>query len=143
MQLVHRSAGRIWIVAICLAAGIGCGKPTATVTGKVTLNGAPVTAGAVTFHGEEKFVQSAGIDTNGTYSISNVPVGPVKVTVVPAQPRPVRNMPGKTAAKHPGDKGGPGAAAVVPIPEKYRDPSQSGLNYTLKSGEQTIDLPLQ
>lgn len=143
MQFLSRLACRNWIVSVCLAAGMGCGTSTATVTGKVTMNGTPVTAGAVTFHGEGQFVQSAAIDSGGNYSISNAPIGPVKVTVQSAQPRAARNMPGKTATKHPGEKGGAAAAASTSIPAKYGDPNQSGLSFTLKAGSQTIDLPLQ
>ena len=142
MPFLIRFLSGLWILAICLAATVGCGKSTATVAGKVTLNGAPVTAGAVTFHGEDKFVKSAGIDSSGSYAISNAPVGPVKVTVVAAQPRKGRDVAGKTAPKHPGDKAG-APATFVALPEKYKDPNLSGLNFTLTAGEQTINLPLQ
>jgi hypothetical protein len=130
-------------VMLLILAAAGCGPPTATVTGKVTLKGAPVTAGAVTFHGENKFVQSAVIDANGAYNISNAPVGPVKVSVASAKPRAAPPGGKAATAKHPGDKGGAAAVAAVPIPDKYKDPNQSGLNFELKAGEQVIDLPLE
>ena len=142
MHLFARSFSRLWIVLVCLAAA-GCGAPTATVTGKVTLNGAPVTAGAVTFHGENNFVQSAAIDATGAYTIANAPVGPVKVAVVSSRPRTMASPGGKTVPSHPGNKGGAAAVSSVPVPEKYKDPNQSGLNFELKAGPQTIDLPLQ
>lgn len=132
------------LVFLCLASAAGCGPSTSTVTGKVTLNGAPVTAGAVTFYGENKFIQSAVIDANGTYHISNAPVGPVKVAVVSSKPRNTTIPGGKAAPSHPtGKSGGAPAVAPVAVPDKYKDPNQSGLNFELKAGEQTIDLPLQ
>jgi hypothetical protein len=142
MHLIACPYVRLGTALLCVAAATGCGAPTATVTGKVTVNGATVTAGAVTFHGEKDYVQSATIDANGNYTLGNVPVGPVKVAVVSAKPRA---MPGGKAAtaKHPGDKGGAGVVSAVPVPDKYKDPNQSGLAFEIKAGEQTIDLPLQ
>ena len=132
----------LWVALLCLVAAAGCGTPTATVTGKVTVSGTPVTAGAVTFHGENNFVQSAVIDASGTYRISNAPVGPVKVAVVSSKPRAAPPG-GKAPPSHPagGKSGGAPAASSVAVPDKYKDPAQSGLKFDLKAGEQTIDLP--
>jgi hypothetical protein len=123
----------------------GCGPGEANVTGKITYKGAPVPNGSVTFHGENDWAQSAWIDPNGNYTITGAPVGPVKVTVVSSQPRNAPAMGGpKSVANHPGDKGAKAApAAGVALPEKYKDPDQSGLTYTLANGEQSIDIPLE
>ena len=63
-----RSCGCVAACALLLAAG-GCGKGTGSVSGKVTYKGTPVTSGAVTFHGEGGWVQSAWISPDGTFMV--------------------------------------------------------------------------
>jgi len=132
----------IWVAVAGLMLA-GCGAPTANVKGTVMYNGAPVAGGSVTFHGENKFVQSSYIDPSGNYTISKAPVGPVKVSVVAAKPRASRPTPGKAAPGHPSAKTGGEAPKEVVIPDKYKDPAQSGLAYTLEAGDQTIPINLQ
>lgn len=140
-----------WLaVSLVLLATLGCGsKPRATVTGQVTYKGTPVSGGAITFHGEAG-PRSAYIDPGGMYMVVAEP-GPVKVTVVSAQPAaapggaPTGAGGGKGASKHPSNKPSVGApvAAGITIPPKYKDPNQSGLSYTLTAGDQKIDIKVE
>src|SRR5437870_9397945 len=55
--------------------------PTKIVSGTVSLDGKPLTWGTVEFHGPEKQVRKAQIQTNGTYSIRNPELGEMRVVV--------------------------------------------------------------
>jgi len=123
----------------------GCGKRTGVVTGKVTHQGTPLTSGAVVFHGPNGQSDSGNIDAQGNYTVSQAPIGPVKVTVDPGPARlpPPRNTGPRKESKHPGEKEGappPPPPRRVVIPEKYKDPNQSGLTFTVTGGQQTFDI---
>lgn len=101
---------------------LGCGSSgkdkLVPVSGKVTLNGTPLTAGQVAFHPDTakgnnaKGVPTGTIGADGTYTLSTdgksgAPAGWYKVTVV---------------TNFPGVSGEP-----VPINARYGNPSGSGL----------------
>src|SRR5262245_45677289 len=138
-----------WVVLLLFLPSLaGCGaKKTAVVSGAVTYKGQPLTVGAVTFHGADGRIESANIDPQGNYTMSQAPVGPVTVTVAVSQPRlaPVArdNRPGGKPVKHPGEEQAGPALKPVNIPGKYKDPSSSGLTFTVNQGNQTINLPLE
>lgn len=92
------------IVATALLACLGgCsgggGPPSGTVTGKVTIDGQPVTGGSIRFHPtatDTKSKPSGGvIGADGSYSVPDAPVGACKVTVDTgvAKGAPVKNEP--------------------------------------------------
>jgi hypothetical protein len=86
---------------------IGCGSKTGTLSGKVTYQGKALTGGFVTFisEGPEAKTLSCGIQKDGSYSLSGVPVGPVKITVQGVAdrtfkvPKAMENVPGVAEAK--------------------------------------------
>lgn len=139
-----RALGGVALVGLLLAIA-GCGEGAASVSGKVTYNGTPVSGGTITFHGTDGKVDGTWIDPDGKYIVTRAPVGEVKVTVEVGRAGAPPKMPkSKDVPGHPGDKGG-GTATGKPmvIPAKYKDPAQSGLTYTLKSGSQVIDIDLK
>ena len=140
------------LVLLSLASLSGCGGRSGYVSGKVTHQGKPVTSGAVIFHGADGRSDSGNIDAEGKYVVAQAPVGVVKVTVDTGPARPV--TPPKIVgpkrddpAKHPGEKAegnsgkGPPRKAIV-VPEKYKDPDQSGLSFKVTGGKQTYDVKL-
>jgi hypothetical protein len=141
-----RRAGCLASALLVLLAAVGCGPGSATVSGRVTYKGAPLPSGDVLIYGANGKVQSGPIGADGNYAIYKAPVGDVKMAVVPPNPSSQMMLPRqvKGARKHPGatDDASMPPIKVVPIPERYNDPDKSGLNFTLKSGEQTIDLDL-
>lgn len=149
---------------LCLALGlltvaVGCGKdkkkapPYAEVSGTVFFRGKPLPGGQVTFVNEGGFTGSAIIEENGKYKL-DAPTGAVKIAVDNAmmqtggggggrgrgpgapQNKPMLKRPDSDAPKKmPGH--------YVPIPEKYYNPQDSGLTYTVTSGAQTHDITLE
>lgn len=84
----NKSSYSIVIGIMSVLLPIGCSgsgdkHSTSVVTGSVTLDGTPLTAGRVIFHGNEKHVKAIGfIQSNGTYRALNVPQGEtIKVSV--------------------------------------------------------------
>jgi hypothetical protein len=161
------SAAAWWLrrgwVLLLLGLAAGCGA-TGTVSGTVTYKGKALKAGTVTFMTDEGgHVFSSEIKEDGTYTVSRVPAGPVKITVrsVEAFTPPGAGM---MMGRGGGPKGAPGGAAdnikpppgvdmsgfnpsssndkAMKIPAKYKDFATSGLTYTVTSGGQTHDIPL-
>ena len=142
-------SGRRLVLAaalLSLLAATGC-RRGASVSGKVTFKGQPV-PGAISFYGPGGRVDSGRIDEEGKYTVAKAPIGDVKVTVAPAELRPAKEGAdkGKKVPEHPGSGKAPPppkAGKSVDIPSKYKDPEKSGLTYTLKSGQNQIDIDLK
>ena len=120
---------------------LGCSSGSiGTVSGKVFYGGKPLSGGTVVFYPEKGgggFM--AGIGSDGSYEVVDVPVGSAKIAVQVPQP-PVQK-------RH--DKGGVKQAAGYekeiqksssPIPAEYADPSKSGLSLMVERGRQTHDI---
>jgi len=140
-------------------AGCGGPPPRAVVKGKVSIGGKSLTTGNVMFWGDKNATASAPINESGEYVMNDAPIGDVKITVtVPKIPPGVlekmQSKSGKFKEINKDIKSvdpesgktisimGSVPASIVPIPEKYADVDSSGLTFTVKSGEQTKDLPL-
>jgi hypothetical protein len=93
------SPGRVWLVGlVCLGAACGCGPSVklVPVSGKVSVDGQPLTAGQVSLvpQTESKDQKTAGlsagtIDSSGNYKImtngkDGAPLGKYKVVVAPS-----------------------------------------------------------
>ena len=138
------------LVGFLVLAAAGCGAGKGEVSGQVKFKGEPLTSGRVTFvcQAGAKEVLSSEI-VNGTYTISGVPVGPVKIMVEtfppPTAPPPVK-IPGGIPPKIKGlpEPGAPPAhGRHVAIPPRYSNLEQSGLSYAVTAGPQNYDIPLQ
>jgi hypothetical protein len=132
--------------AILLAAlaAAGCGDPTTEVTGKVTYQGKPVVYGSVVVFDAGGAPKSGAIQPDGTFRISGVRLGSVKVAV--SSPLPPGSQPtGKKDARDAVDPDKPPVEVApappeviknwVPIPNKYGDPNTSELTTNVKAGE--------
>jgi hypothetical protein len=128
----------------------GCSSKGGTLSGKVSHKGKPVVWGTVSVFGRDNIQYAGQITPEGTYSVPNVPGGPVKIAV--SSPNPdgaARGGPAAAIARGgAGDLGGgPDPNPVVQsktwfaIPDKYADPQQSGLTGTVK-GDTIINLDL-
>ncbi len=146
-MFLFNASNRSRFSAGCLAALLvlslsGCGSDAkGTITGKVTLNGKPVTSGIVTFTTGKLPPTSAPINKDGEYTIQDSPVGEMKITLNNAPPLAESIDPSKTATAGPQKIPTAPAGETGPIPAKYAKEG-NGLTYTVKSGEQTFNIPL-
>jgi hypothetical protein len=134
---------------------VGCSS-SATVSGKVTYQARPLTGGTVLFTSTEgKGSRSAQIGEDGSYTIPNMPTGPVKIAVETKSAQPPTMLGGQPNMKPPPGVDLPPEAAksgvygdskkktAEPIPEEYGDPDRSGLEYTVTRGSQTKNIDLK
>ncbi|HEY7423226.1 MAG TPA: hypothetical protein VH682_03195 [Gemmataceae bacterium] len=150
---------------------MGCSSK-GDVSGKVSYQGKPLPARAVTFFpssGEGAF--SSRIEMDGSYRMEKVPVGKVKIVIVPfeqqragpkAQPKTQAKVQamaqavksGKVHFSEEGRKKMPpgfkealedssSPEGIGSIPAQYTDPEKSVLEYTVTGGEQTHDIELK
>jgi hypothetical protein len=137
-------------IAFALFAGVslvsGCSQPFGSVTGTVTLGGAPLSAGLVSFLAEDGTVVSTNVDTNGNYRVDNVPAGLARVTVYtafsdnPGAMGDILKNQGRDPARFKDvPKSGP---PLVTVPQKYSTPETSGLTVTVGKGETKYDISL-
>lgn len=130
---------------------IGCGPAMTDVNGTVTYQGKPVAFGTVTVFDAEGVAKYGTLNLDGTFTITGVRPGPVKVAV--SSPTP----PGAIAAKpiikspdaldgldgrKPADANAPANAAVIaawfPLPEHFGEPTTSGLTADIVAGQPLI-----
>src|SRR5437763_7171045 len=70
----------------------GCGAGTATLGGKVTYRGRPVTSGSIIVVHEDGTARVGVIEPDGTYSVEGVKRGRVKVGVLSPDPAHARSI---------------------------------------------------
>jgi len=115
----------------------GCSKgiKKVTVSGTVSYKGQPLQSGILKFIGPEGAYSAAAIQPDGTFIITDVVPGEVKVGIMEA--------PGGTgSSSSPDDKKAAPRPKPASLPEKYREPETSGLKYTItpETKELTIDI---
>jgi len=129
-------AGALGLVALAVAAS-GCGGiKKVTVNGTVSYKDKPLSGGMLQFAGPKGGAPSAAvIQQDGTFIMTDVVPGEVKVSI---QATPQSSGPS-------GDKD---KKATVPkvtpddLPEKYRDPEKSGLQYTITPETKHLDVKI-
>lgn len=138
----RRTAAIHSLLAVCTAlVAVGCGKeeaPRAIVRGNVTLNGAPLTEGAVTFIPASGGIGRSPIAPDGSYSL----IGQDKKEGVAPGNYTVIVMPSMAQIKK---------AQVDPlvsvktseIPSAYNNLTTSPLKYAVEVGPNMIDLVLE
>jgi len=138
--MFHRlSFAGVALLSVSLATGCGPKEgPKADVSGKITFQGKPVTAGSISFIKDD--IVAAGAIKNGEYKVIGAPIGLVKIGIVTPAAPPEKQMKQKVEGKSfSGDGGGP----VVSVPPKFSNPDASGLTYTVTEGApQTHDIEI-
>jgi hypothetical protein len=137
MRLQSVSLG--FCIGVVAVLGCSSNQPERNeVTGKVTLDGQPVTEGIVTFHGGNNAKASGAVMANGTYTVSDPPTGRCEITVagVPGNSIGAKQEGGGHSAGVPGFGSRPSV-----IPKKYGRPG-NGLSHEVQPGPQTKDLEL-
>lgn len=122
------------VVAAGCGGGGGLNAPTGTVSGKVTINGAPLGNAMITFVGENNGdTASAQLASDGSYSLKygtgfSVPAGDYRVAFSSSNPNAPAPNPSDLMANP--DKFKP----TTTIPDKYLDAKNSGLIAVVKPG---------
>jgi len=126
--------------------GTGCSKIGGDVTGSVTLNGKPMTAGSVTFHYEGGVNASAAIGTDGSYHLVKPPKGTANVTVEPPDLNTGAGVGSGGNVKPVSTKLSEQPKTTKPepvwIPDKYKNPKTSGLSITVSGSNQSFDIAM-
>lgn len=139
---------RLWVgllpfVATVAVAGCG-GVKTQTVQGTVSYQGKPLPSGVVRIHGPGDRLATAMIQPDGTFSITDVLPGDVRVSVVD-------DPSSSSRASMPPPPGAPAAKAAapaepvkrIPIPAKYQDANTSALAYTITRDTKKLEVKLE
>ena len=105
------------------------------VHGTVTLDGEPVSFGGVRFHSDDGRLATAKIGRDGGYSLATAKWGEGALPGSYRVSVQVRDIKPETETM----PAWPGASR---IPEKYEDPTTSGLEYEVTPGENRFDIRL-
>jgi hypothetical protein len=144
-------------ILLALFVVAGCGDPLnrgGSVSGMVTIDGEPVTAGNVLFASEDgQWTVFAPLRGDGTYLVKEPPLGNVKIAVQTEMYKG-RAVPPNTKNEPRGDPKQVGSGGMVlpdpsvrgliykAIPDKYEQFETSGLSCVVKRGDQQHDIPL-
>jgi hypothetical protein len=148
-MLLRVPPSRLGVVLLAALLGTGCGGAKSEVSGTVTYQGKPLPLGTVTFIGADNQAVGSSAITGGKYAMAKLPAGPVKiiVTVPPYSEFPGRRgkhvSPEKQAPKDEEPPSPPKRVPRVVIPEKYGNPDESGLTYTVQPGPQEHNIELE
>lgn len=131
------STGRLFaLAAVAALASLGCsgkGIKKVTVNGTVSHKGQKLESGILKFSGPAGFYSAAEIQPDGTYIMTDVVPGEIKVGVVQG-PQSMGDSSGQAPASPPKPQ--------VEIPAKYQDPETSGVTYTVTDSTSKLDIEL-
>jgi hypothetical protein len=71
----------LFVTALGTAPGCSSPKRLATLTGKVTYKGKPVSVGAIYFHGPADELAMGNLQEDGSFTATDLPIGVVKVSL--------------------------------------------------------------
>lgn len=144
----------IRITAVLLVAGLvvvaGCGDyPRSEVHGTITFRGRPLGDATLIFITRDNMTYPADLKSDGTYKVSGIPQGAVRVSIqqhlphVAPRPEPKYQSRAKANVGESKDKdeeriapASTPTAVSNPIPPVYTDPDKSGLKFELKDSVQ-------
>jgi len=142
---------RAYVLVSVLLAVPGCGGGKANVTGKVIHQGKTVLFGTVIMQGPDGIPMTGMIQSDGTFIVQGVASGKVLIGVVSRDPGVLAGSKGRRRVDK-GDANGGNlestAAPIIerskwfPIPQRYEDPVQSGLQAKIGSGSVNYEINL-
>lgn len=143
--------------AAVVPAGCGGDVPRGRVHGTIKLGGKPLTGATMIFLANDNKTHVIDLKPDGSYEVSGVALGPVKVSLQSAAPRSAVKgefdpPPISSAAKGVIDEKAGKSPTPPPVkgkldtgsllPPQYADPQKSGLSFELKDTDQewSVDL---
>jgi len=133
------------LTLLAALAACGCGKEGVnSVSGKVYLDGKPLSSGSVLFLDAQGNTVPTAIGPDGSYRVTGLAEGKARVSVVghPGSPPGLR-FPGRQMGPPEGHtKGQNPPRREVVIPARYKVPESSGLTCEVRRGDQGHDIKL-
>jgi hypothetical protein len=144
---IGRATITAFAAVVLIGFATGCSQKPCSVSGRVTYQGRPVSSGSIVFYCANDQIVRGVIDTDGAYTIPNVPRGMVRVTVK-AHSRAPEGFRKRLAT--PPMINGPvtpdtqqfGKEQVRPIPARYGVPGESGLLFKAERATTEFDIDL-
>ena len=136
---LHRLPGSWLLIGVFAVLMGGCGGKTGELTGRVTFQNKKLQQGTVLVAASGGSMHSGVIQSDGTYTIPGIPVGPAKIAVNCPDPREVKVIPRKKEEK----RAAVDVSKWTAIPEKYADPKESGLSTEIRPGSNTFNIDLK
>lgn len=139
MTLLPRTPARRLIgvsAVVALFAATGCsgeGTEKVTIEGTVAYKGQPVPSGILRVAGPNGSFSTTPIRSDGTFTLTDVVPGQVKVGIMP-EPAPA-------GSSSDGKPAGP-APRPVALPQKVTDPETSGLAYTITPDTRQLNIEI-
>jgi len=151
MFKVGISRGRV--LPLLLISGLflvaGCGKPSGIVSGHVSYQGKALDHGSVTIIPTEGPGVGGEIKSDGTYRLTNVPLGKGKVIVFSQDPKMTEDTQRaiKAQRENPTGQAGQGLRNIDPkkyqnLPAEFGDPEKTKIQIDVKAGQNDLDIPL-
>ena len=138
LRPMSRAMSLLGLLGLLLGSN-GCGnsssRPEATVQGKVTLAGQPLTRGQVVFSSSATGTSAAGVlQTDGTFELTGAIVpGAYRVYILPPDPGNIE----------PGLTNPPPVDELKDVPQKYKSETSTDLTAEVKEGENSFEFDLQ
>ncbi len=140
-----RGLAPVALLAFLIASFSGCNNARGgKLYGKVTFKGEAVPSGTVAFYGPGDQVANAALQPDGSYEVTEVPLGEVKVSVTtppPPDPKAAEKLKNNPYVKMRNIT--VKQEKVVSVPRKYNLPGTSGLGLTVTQGSKQFDIPLK
>jgi hypothetical protein len=120
------AARLVGLAALIFVTAVGCGGTTkVNVSGTVKYKGEPVRSGTIRMIGPNNSGSNAIIQPDGSFTLTDVVPGDVKVAIIEGPPPPSK---------------GEAKVVLLPLPDKVRDPEKSGLQYTITSETRSLEI---
>src|SRR5262249_4662099 len=133
-MLTASSLRPLGLLAILVAlTGCSGGVKKVTINGTISYKGQRLQSGIVKFVGPEGSYSAASVQPDGTFIITDVVPGVVKVGVMEAP-----QGWGSSWGEKKGSSGPP-----ISLPEKYREPETSGLKYTIPPDTRELHIGIE
>ncbi len=126
------------LMVVALVTLVGCSKTVkkVTINGTISYKGQPVRSGILQFVGTDGAYSAAVIQSDGTFIITDVIPGDVKVGVMEA-PQGSGSSSGESKSE------GTPKTPPVSLPDKYRNPETSGLTYTITAETRELTIKIE